>query len=475
MAQTTSGSACQRAASQLRAQLAATVQSSLDLETVLRAVHAACGSCGVAGSGNAALHSLAAALSASHGLFVTVRSGLGGGSGDASLSQLKHTYLIVQTHRSGQQIVVDPCFREQFCLGFAAGAVYAACVEGVLPRFFVGSIKTITTAVQLLGAELQRFAQNNEGMSLPPWRSTQGLASKWLPLNYRDELYAAAVPGVPQPAQTNLHPLLRNLQQQQVAPAPVMPIAAVEYTHLRGRLVVTSARGGSHAAALVPGAVAEPVVEPLPSQQQPQAVVYGFQEPPVQFVPRRAHSCPSDWVNRRSGSPAPLSALTRQLSAAAEAEVAAAAARARALAAQHAAQAQEAALAAAAAAAAMRASAAAAAEAAARSTAGRPAAVHVAAAAAAADVKASPLPVKAAGPPHRSAAYSSFVKHHLLQPQPLDVRQLSGKRPGVGMQPATANAQPCHGKAQQAPEVPMCSFNSLELLLPRMRTVRLGA
>ena len=53
--------------------------------------------------------------------------------------------------------------------------------------------------MELLGREIQ-LACFAKGTSLPPWRATKSLLSKWLPSNYHDKVFRYGTRQVPPPA-----------------------------------------------------------------------------------------------------------------------------------------------------------------------------------------------------------------------------------------------------------------------------------
>jgi hypothetical protein len=83
-------------------------------------------------------------------------------------------------------MIVDPYFREQFSL-HQPTARYSALLS-LLPEEYAGRPSALRSIVELLGREIQ-LACSSKGTSLPPWRATKSMLSKWFPCRYQDSSY----------------------------------------------------------------------------------------------------------------------------------------------------------------------------------------------------------------------------------------------------------------------------------------------
>jgi uncharacterized protein (TIGR01615 family) len=116
------------------------------------------------------------------GYRVAVRQALGGGSGVAVFSNLRHSFLVV-TAPDGTDFIVEPHFREQFEISQPT-ARYSGLL-GMLPEVMVAPAARLEPLVALLCSEMS-LAFEQHGLSLPPWRQSKSLLSKWLPSKARD-------------------------------------------------------------------------------------------------------------------------------------------------------------------------------------------------------------------------------------------------------------------------------------------------
>lgn len=121
------------------------------------------------------------------GYRVAVRQALGGGQGTAVFSNLRHSFLLVTAPLgcacAGVDYIVEPHFREQFEISQPT-ARYGGLLA-MLPAVFVGTAAELLPLVQLLCSEMT-LAFEQHGLSLPPWRQSKSLLSKWLPSKLRD-------------------------------------------------------------------------------------------------------------------------------------------------------------------------------------------------------------------------------------------------------------------------------------------------
>jgi len=114
---------------------------------------------------------------------VQVRTALGGGP--ACFRNLRHEFLTVLGEGDYKDVpyIVDPAFKEQFEIP-QPSAAYAALLD-LLPTEFVGTSSRLVPLVQCLCAEMVASFEAN-GLTLPPWRRSQSMLTKWLPSRSRD-------------------------------------------------------------------------------------------------------------------------------------------------------------------------------------------------------------------------------------------------------------------------------------------------
>lgn len=120
--------------------------------------------------------------------FLQVRTALGGGP--ACFRNLRHEFLTVLGEGDYKDVpyIVDPAFKEQFEIP-SPSASYAALLD-LLPTEFVGTSSRLVPLVQNLCAEMVASFEAN-GLTLPPWRRSQSMLTKWLPSRSRDVCISA--------------------------------------------------------------------------------------------------------------------------------------------------------------------------------------------------------------------------------------------------------------------------------------------
>ncbi|GLC45620.1 hypothetical protein PLESTB_001786400 [Pleodorina starrii] len=117
------------------------------------------------------------------GYSVNVRTALGGGT--SCFRNLRHEFLTVRGHGDfeGVEFIVEPRFREHFSISHPTEE-YSELLSHA-PDVFVGVGARLVPIVQTLcGAMADSFER--KGLTLPPWRRTQAMLSKWLPNRARD-------------------------------------------------------------------------------------------------------------------------------------------------------------------------------------------------------------------------------------------------------------------------------------------------
>ena len=78
---------------------------------------------------------------------------------------------------------MDPCFKEQFEIAHVNPRY--ALVLAEVPSIFIGSEEQIIGVVEIMSKEINRAFQQ-AGATLPPWRHTASMLSKWRPRKSED-------------------------------------------------------------------------------------------------------------------------------------------------------------------------------------------------------------------------------------------------------------------------------------------------
>lgn len=117
------------------------------------------------------------------GYMVTVRTAIGGGQ--ACFRNLRHEFLSVEGAGDcqGLEFVVDPEFKQHFEIPHPS-PLYQEILSS-LPQAFVGTPGKLAPLVQLLCAEMAN-SFDVRGLTLPPWRRSKSMLTKWLPVKSRD-------------------------------------------------------------------------------------------------------------------------------------------------------------------------------------------------------------------------------------------------------------------------------------------------
>ena len=84
--------------------------------------------------------------------------------------------------------IVDPCFREQFEIPHVCPRY--DCVLSEVPATFIGSEEQVIAVVEIMSKEISRVFQQS-GATLPPWRQTASMLSKWQPRKSEDLSFEA--------------------------------------------------------------------------------------------------------------------------------------------------------------------------------------------------------------------------------------------------------------------------------------------
>ena len=118
------------------------------------------------------------------GYRVHLRSAIGGGAGTDCFRNLRNEFLIIEAEDvDGENYVVEAHFKDHFAIPHPTER-YAGLL-GVVPDEMVAPTSSITPLVQLLCSEMS-LAFEAQGLSLPPWRHSKSLLSKWLPSKAQD-------------------------------------------------------------------------------------------------------------------------------------------------------------------------------------------------------------------------------------------------------------------------------------------------
>lgn len=101
---------------------------------------------------------------------------------DGCLRTLRHAFIVVTD--LGQDTIVDIAFREHFLLA-SSTPDYDNFLQA-LPPVFIGTMgilqPIVTTACAAMASTYRSL-----GISVPPWRSTSALMTKFQPVHYVDE------------------------------------------------------------------------------------------------------------------------------------------------------------------------------------------------------------------------------------------------------------------------------------------------
>lgn len=126
---------------------------------------------------------------------VTIRSALGGGGGNECLRNLRHRFLTCRGQGMCQSAkhkhmnyIVDPSFKEQFEIPHVTPRYN--CVLSEVPATFIGTEEQVIAVVEIMSKEISRVFQH-AGATLPPWRQTASMLSKWQPRKSEDLSFEA--------------------------------------------------------------------------------------------------------------------------------------------------------------------------------------------------------------------------------------------------------------------------------------------
>lgn len=120
------------------------------------------------------------------GYTLTLRKALGGGA--ACFRNLRHEFLVVRGSGDyeGISYIVEPAFKEQFVISQPTDD-YERVLEG-LPAEYVGTASRLIPVVQTLCKELS-LSFESRNLTVPPWRRTGSVLSKWLPVKSHDQTF----------------------------------------------------------------------------------------------------------------------------------------------------------------------------------------------------------------------------------------------------------------------------------------------
>lgn len=84
--------------------------------------------------------------------------------------------------------IVDPSFKEQFEIPHITPRY--KCVLSEVPATFIGTEEQVIAVVEIMSKEISRVFQH-AGATLPPWRHTASMLSKWQPRKSEDLSFEA--------------------------------------------------------------------------------------------------------------------------------------------------------------------------------------------------------------------------------------------------------------------------------------------
>ena len=109
----------------------------------------------------------------------------GKSTGKSVFRNLRHEFLLVhgQGEYEGLEYVVDLAFRDQFEIPQPSSSYHE--LLGDVPQVFVGPVSSLIPVVQIVCSEMA-VSFTIRGQTLPPWRKTEAILSKWLPQHVKD-------------------------------------------------------------------------------------------------------------------------------------------------------------------------------------------------------------------------------------------------------------------------------------------------
>ncbi|GFR42010.1 hypothetical protein Agub_g2800 [Astrephomene gubernaculifera] len=96
----------------------------------------------------------------------------------ASALRLAHDFVVVTGCGCAGPLVVEPNFREHFCIGSVYATERYRQLLAAIPEELVAPYSQLQDMVKLICAEM-KFSFEATGNSLPPWRSTSSVLSRW--------------------------------------------------------------------------------------------------------------------------------------------------------------------------------------------------------------------------------------------------------------------------------------------------------
>lgn len=119
------------------------------------------------------------------GYRVHLRSALGGGPGVDCFHNLRNEFLVVagEGDEDGTFFIIEARFRDHFAIPHPTDR-YAGLLE-LVPAEVALPPAALSPLVDMLCSEMS-LAFEERGLSLPPWRQSKSLLSKWLPSKARD-------------------------------------------------------------------------------------------------------------------------------------------------------------------------------------------------------------------------------------------------------------------------------------------------
>ena len=196
---------------------------------------------------------------------VHIRSALGGSSGTTScFFELRNEFLVVYHSASASAVaspfasscsrkeggedpqeeeyfIVEPRFRDHFAIPQPTPR-YSGLLQAI-PQEVAAPPSVLTPLVHLLCSEMS-LAFQEQGLSLPPWRQSKSLLSKWLPAKARDMDLEGSPLGSPRPRSMSPDSASPRMMVTAFTPAPT-PTPAPITTATRGLVTLSTSSSGN--------------------------------------------------------------------------------------------------------------------------------------------------------------------------------------------------------------------------------------
>jgi uncharacterized protein (TIGR01615 family) len=209
-------------------------------------------------TGSADLRAIGSYLRSKYGYLVYLRQANISKRPKAYLRQLRHDFLVIRglPSNEGLDVLVDLNFRDHFRVAHATP--WYSKLLAALPQDWVGSAAALAPLVGLMSAGI-RLCFRQAGIPLPPWREGRAMLSKWVTELQSDE----QLPMIPLP-DAELRRLLSPYHRSASRQASNSK-AHSSSTAQHGAARLSQQQQGKHGAAQAAGAVFRPAaLPPLP-------------------------------------------------------------------------------------------------------------------------------------------------------------------------------------------------------------------